>query len=392
MIARRAIQVVIVVVAALLVAACGGKDTSDSTPRDDEGGDADRTPSLLVIDGDAVGAANPVGGMKGSTEADGRVVRETDAAADDEEEAAEEQEYEPIPLLPDGTIDDGDDPYDAEFVPVLAMPIEDDPYTTSTIEAAAMQLRRVDSEQWAEWMAPPTARSPWQQGADPITDSLVEVTVERCGGARHVATGVVLDDETVVTNVHVVENAAKRIRVGRAASSIRATDPRRLPAMIRYLDIDDDIAVLRVPGLTQPEMLWHQAIGTAPAFGYAFGVGQGGRSGTLRRVPVMASMQEETITVEQPDGFAEEITDRPVQTVVGGISSGFSGGIIASTNDPTLQAGWGFHGILRARMGLRADTAGIVVPQRIVEEALAANDGLPEWFEIRPGGCPQWHR
>lgn len=391
MIARHVIRGAIVVAVALLVIACGADDaprTSDAPATDDS---TDK-PSLLVIKGDSRGD-DPLRGVAPGEERAGRTVAGTDAVEGDDDGAAEpEREYEPLPLLPDGTIDDGEDPFDAEYVPVLRIPIEDDPYTTSSIEEAAMQLRRIDVEQWNEWMAPAGARSPWQQGADPITDSLVEVTVERCGGARHVATGVVLDDETVVTNVHVVENASKRVRVGRAASSARATDPRRLPAMIRYLDIDDDIAVLRVPGLNQPELLWHQPVDAAPAFGYAFGVGQGGRSGTLRRVPVMASMQEERITVEQPDGFAQEISDRPVQTIVGGISSGFSGGIVAATNDPSLQANWGFHGILRARMGLRADTAGIVVPQRIVEEALVANDGLPEWFEIRPGGCPQWRR
>ena len=43
-------------------------------------------------------------------------------------------------------------------------------------------------------------------------------------------------------------------------------------------------------------------------------------------------------------------------------------------------------------MPLRAFNGGIVVPARLVRDAVTASQALPEWFEHRPGGCPQWHR
>ncbi|MCB0877949.1 MAG: trypsin-like peptidase domain-containing protein [Thermoleophilia bacterium] len=365
---------------ALLASACGsGSGASDSTASgaDKAGSGADaKVDSVLVLDGAVV--ASP----KADTPTRSRArVRARDASPVD----TTTEVWPELPLTAAGTIDDGPDPFEGEPIPVQAIPIEDDPYTTSTIAAAASKLRTVDPDQWDSWMGS-NGHSPWQQDAGSNTGSLVKVTVERCGGARQVATGVVLDDETVVTTVHVVENAAKRVRVSSASGGAR------IPAMIRYLDVDDDVAVLRVPGLTQPPMPWHVPVGTDPLFAFAYGVSPVGLAGTMRRVPIVTSLQEESITVEQPDGFAKQITDRPVQTLVGGITTGFSGGVVQATNDTTLQGGWGFFGLIRARMGLRADTAGIVVPQRIVADALNAAEGLDEWFEIRPGGCPQWHR
>lgn len=377
----------------VVVAGCGSGEASDDQKSSSAGmtaGEAAREadgPSTLIMKGRRVDPeGEPRSDEVGPRRAGGasRVRRELSSGRRDGR-----TEPQAPPLLADGTIDDGPDPFEDSYVPVQAIPIEDDPYTTSTIETAAMRLRRIDLDVWQDWLYNSNARSPFQQTTDPTASALVEVSVERCGGARQVATGVVLDDETVVTNVHVVENAAKRIRIAQAASS---DSQRRIPAMIRYLDVDDDIAVLKVPGLRIAPMLWHAVVHDRPIVGYAFGVAPGGRAGTLRRVPVVATQSEETIRVEQPDGFARQIRDRPVQTLVGGISSGFSGGVVAATNDPTLQTQWGFHGLLRARMSLRADTAGIVVPSRLVEDALDANDRLDEWFEIRPGHCPQWER
>jgi hypothetical protein len=389
--ARRATAFgVVVVAAALLLAGCGlpgrgGDSSSDSEPAKEAptAGDSDEVESALVLQGREVGAERAEAAPEAKP---GRVTKTATRVAVD---PVVEEEWPAPELLADGSIDDGEDPFLDESVPVLPMPIEDDPYTTSSIEVEARRLRRIDRDQWDAWMDADLT-SPWQQSVSGTAQHLVEVSVERCGGARHVATGVVLADETVVTNVHVVENAAKRVRV--AAASGGETS-RRYPAMIRYLDIDDDVAVLKVPGLQMEPMLWHQVVDPDQAmFGYAYGISRSGRAGTLRRVPVISTMREETIRVEQPDGFAEQISDRPVHAMVGGISSGMSGGVVAATNDPDLTYNWGFHGLLRARMGLRADTAGIVVPARIVGDALDANDRLEEWQEIRPGGCPQWHR
>jgi hypothetical protein len=103
-------------------------------------------------------------------------------------------------------------------------------------------------------------------------------------------------------------------------------------------------------------------------------------------------MEEEDIDVEQPDGFGAGITDRKVFPIIAAIDSGFSGGVVTTTSDPARVSGWAVHGLVRARVQGRSDTAGIVVPGRIVREAVTASQGLPPWFEHKPGGCPQWYR
>jgi hypothetical protein len=383
---RRQLRAAFVPVAlALLVAGCGGGDEAPS--KDDSGSSkvaaAEPVESVLSIEGKVLGEPGA------ST-----ILATTAADADEQRNRTSRvivEEWPALELNSDGTIDAGPDPFLGDAVPVQAIPIEDDPATTRAIDDVAQQLRRVDIDRWNDWMNA-GIRSPWQQEtADTTAASIVEVTVERCGGARTVATGVVLADQTVVTSAHVVESAAQRVWVSSAAGT-GSDEPPRIPAMIRFLDVDDDIAVLRVPGLGIQPLGWHVPVGTAPQLAYAYGVAPVGRAGTLRRAPVITSLQESSISIEQPDGFAQQISDRSVQTIVGGITSGFSGGVIAATNDEFLRDGWGFHGIIRARVPFRADTAGIVVPSRLVGEALDAEAGLEEWFEIRPGGCPQWRR
>jgi hypothetical protein len=370
----------------MLLAACsGGESTKQAAePETSDEGSASLVEPVLVIDGKHV---NP----------DGTTRRDPAASATDEDDekprrvrstkSGDDEEWPEPPLNGDGTIDDGPDPFEGERVAVQAIPIEDDAQATAGIDAAAARMRRVDREEWDRWMAANDDRSPWQQGDDAFAASLVDITVERCGGARTVATGVVLADETVVTTVHAIESASKRVRV----SSTVGEGP-RIPAMIRYLDIDDDVAVLKVPGLRVRPMPVYVPSGTDPRMGYAYGVANVGVSGALRRTPVLVSTQETSITLEQPDGFAQEISDRQVQTLVGGITTGFSGGVVAVTNDPNLATGFGFHGLIRARVPFRADTAGIVVPSRIVRDAVTASGRLDEWYEHRPGGCPKWRR
>lgn len=372
----------VTIATALLIAGCGGGGAgeTDAGSSSAANGDDSGVNSVLVIDGSVVDSA-------GASARPQRAAAERKAARTKPRRAVvRAQPWPELARKADGTLDAGPDPFASSYIPVQPIPIEDDPYTTKDIDAAASSLRRVDNDTWAQWKLG-MGRSPWQQGEDPTARSIVEVTVERCGGARTVATGVVLANETVVTTVHAVENAAKRVWIAPAVG----VEP-RIAAMIQYLDVDDDVAVLRVPGLRLDPMLWYVAPSSEPTLGFAFGIGPGGRSGALRRVPVITSTQESSITVEQPDGLAQEITDRSVQTLVGGITTGFSGGVVAATNDPTLATNWGFHGLLRARVPFRSDTAGIVVPSRIVADALDANDRLDPWFEHRPGGCPQWHR
>ncbi|MCW2921110.1 MAG: hypothetical protein JWL76_984 [Thermoleophilia bacterium] len=385
--ARRIRDVVLTLSLGAVLAACSGPaDTTDAGGSDSKEKDTNASAavdSVLVIDGKQVGpdgavASDPT--LDRAKAASKRARTRTTATTD-------EVEWPAPQLNADGTINDGPDPFQGERIQVQPLPIEDDPSTTASIDAAAMQMRRLDRADWDRWIGANNQRSPWAQGDDPFASALVDITVERCGGARTVATGVVLAEETVVTTVHAVETASKRVRV----SSTVGEGP-RLAAMIRYLDVDDDVAVLKVPGLKIQPMPMYAPSGTAPRLGYAYGVANVGVAGSMRRTPVMVSMQEATIEAEQPDGFAEQISDRSVQTLVGGISTGFSGGVVATTNDPKLSTGFGFHGLIRARVPFRADTAGIVVPSRIVRDAISASGQLDTWFEHRPGGCPQWGR
>jgi hypothetical protein len=376
--ARPAVALVVLACGAMLATGCGSGAKGDSgSTAAKESGKADAVQGVLVVDGRTQGRRDRTPATR---QADPPTPRRSAAPR------AVDEAWPAPELNADGTIADGEDPFEYSFVPVPAMPIEDDPYTTSAVAGAAMQLRNIDVDRWNAWMEDGVG-SPFQQRTDSTAASLVEVTVERCGGAEQVATGSVLDDETVVTTATAVENAARRVRIGPADGY----GP-RIAAMVRYLDVDDDVAVLKVPGLRAEPLGWHQPASTDPTLAYAYGVAPGGRSGTLRRVPVVTTQREQSITVEQPDAFAKQITDRSVQTVVGAVTSGFQGGVVMATNDERMRGGWGFHGMLRARMGLRSDTAGIVVPSRVVAEDLDAADQLDEWFEIKPGGCPQWHR
>lgn len=380
--ARHAARIAVVLGLGVILAACGGSDAgTTAAPEDDAAGSASDVESVLVIDGKEVGA-------------DGRVASEPTVDPDAKRprrvrttDTRDTIVWEAPPLNDDGTIDDGPDPFAGTRVPVQAIPIEDDPSTTAGIDTVARNLRRVSPDDWSAWLRANDDRSPWEEGDDAFAQSIVDITVERCGGARTVATGAVIADETVVTTVHAVESAAKRVRV---SSSVG--DGPRIPAMVRYLDVDDDVAVLKVPGLRVRPMPIYTPSGTAPRMGYAYGVANVGMAGALRRTPVMVTLQETTAELEQPDGFAERISSRPVQTLVGGVTTGFSGGVVAVTNDDDLSSGFGLHGLVRARVPFRADTAAVVIPSRIVRDAVTASGQLDQWFEHRPGGCPQWKR
>lgn len=224
-------------------------------------------------------------------------------------------------------------------------------------------------------------------GPAEIVGAMVRVSTLRCGGASTVATGVVLADETVVTTVHAIESPQRRIRV-----EPLSTPGARVAAIIKYVDVDDDIAVLHVPGLQMTPIGAHVPGGTQPQRALAFGVGTGGTQGSFRRVPVYVAMEETSLTLEQPDGFAQEISDRSVFPIAGGIDNGFSGGVIAATNDAEMVTGWGFHGLVRARVPYRSTGGGVAIPARLVTAAIEASNDVDEWRELRPGGCPQWRR
>ncbi|MCW2925698.1 MAG: Peptidase [Thermoleophilia bacterium] len=371
----------VLVAASLVLGGCAGKgEDAKAKPSTSKAG---RAASSLVVEGAPV---RTNGARLGATKAAPTKRVATPTPSPRPKVPVRVVEKWPAPkLLPDGTIDDGPDPIGTAPVQVQPLPIEDDPTTTAAIDKWSTRLRKVDLAQWNQWMDA-GLRSPWSQAQDAALSSMVKVTVERCGGAHTVATGVVLADETVVTTVHAIESPNRRVRIS------PATGGARIPAMVRYLDVDDDIAVLKVPGLVAPPMLFHVVTGDKPQWGYAYGVGTGGPAGTMRRTPAVVAMREATATLEQPDGFAQRITDRAILPFVGGVSAGFSGGVVMATNDPEFVSGWGFHGLIRARVPFRADTGGIAVPATLVGDALDAADKLDPWYEHRAGSCPQWIR
>lgn len=289
-------------------------------------------------------------------------------------------------LLSDGTIDDGPDPFGEAPTPVLPTPIESDPETTRALARSASDLQRIEGAQWRTWL---DDRSQLATAAGPpeALEALVRVYTLRCGGARTVTAGIVVGDELVATSVTAVESPQRRIRITPATGA-----PDRIPGMIQYLDVDDDVAIVRVPGLRLRPIGAHVERGVQPARALALGIdaGSGGRG--PRRMPVYASMAEDVIDVEQHDGLEQRISDRAVLPMIGGVDDGFTGGMLIATNDARGSSGWGLHGMIRARVPYRSTGGGIAVPARIIQQAVRAASARDPWFEHRPGGCPQWRR
>lgn len=383
---RLAHRIAACLVAATVFAGCSG--AAAPTPDADDGEPAgEPAVGLLVVDGTRREGGNAIE----EPALDPAAAVETTPSNAVLEALAEaipaDDPWPAPPLLDDGTIDDGEDPFLEEIVPIQPTPIEDDPATTRDLDVFNAMIRTIDKDEWDAWMAAKVVTPFHQNELDPILPGLVRISVERCGGAHTVATGAVVAPETVVTTVHAIESTARRVRVSPAL-----LDGQRIPAMVRYLDIDDDIAVLKVPGLSSTPLEFYAGAGTTPQRGYAYGISRGSESGAVRRAPAIVATEEESIDVEQPDGFARQITDRTVFPIIAGIDSGFSGGIVTTTSDPRAISGFAMHGLIRARVSARSDTAGIVVPARLVREAVSESQGLPTWFEHKPGGCPQWMR
>lgn len=373
----------IAVALALALGGCAGADAAKDKAAPDDEAAAKPVPSLLIVDGthrtkDRLLAEEPE--IDPAVTARGPVLKALASGAPD-------NPWPALPLLANGTIDANTEfPFTDQPLEPQPTPMEDDPDTTLAIDTWAARLREVSVAEW-NLRSNNGKNSPFSLMQDPTMSHIVRIGIQRCGGARTVATGVVVANETVVTTVHVIESTALRVRVSPALG-----EPAFVPAMVRYLDVDDDVAVLKVPGLKMQPIGFHTPDGTIPEWGYAYGVTTGGVGGSLRRSPAVVSMQESTIDVEQHDGFGKPIADRSVFPIVAAVGSGMSGGLVTATNGAGGDAGWELHGLVRARMPMRSLNAAIVVPARVVQQAVTASGGLPPWFEHRPGGCPQWFR
>lgn len=379
-----------VALAALVIAGCGsGGSHSKPKPKQVASTDASSSGSTLILHGAPVDSKT------------GQRLAEPAARARAAAPAAPTKTVkpgvvvgvrvlDPPALNADGTIA-GTDPFGSDVVTVQPTPIEDDVNANASVASFAMHLKDYDVVDWDAWVHS-GASLPGTTGDDTVTPSLVTIAVERCGGARSVAAGVVLGPETVVTTVTAVDNADQRVWVSPTRGAGSGTGVTRIPAMIRYLDVDDDIAVLKVPGLRMPALATHVPTGSKPMRAYAYGLSAGGRTGRPQRVPVFAAMVESSLTKEQPDGFDRAITDRAVYPLIGAIDTGYTGGVVAATNDSTLATGWGFHGLIRARIPYRAEGGGVAVPSRLVGIAIAAAAKLDPWSEVMPAHCPEWTR
>lgn len=374
----------IAVVLAIVMAGCGPEAAKKAAPGDDAT-NAKVVDSLLVVEGDRRSKDKVVGS---EPQREVRFELPKSPVLDALAGLAKVDPWPALTLLADGTIDaSSETPFTDQALQPQPSPIEDDAESTRIIDTWTERLRRIDR---AEWIARSNndTNSPWARRQDPTMAHVVRIAVQRCGGARTVATGAVVADETVVTTVHAIESTALRVRVSPALN-----EPRFIPAMVRYLDVDDDIAVLKVPGLQMDPIDIHAPDGDDPEWGYAYGVSNGGPGGTVHREPAVVAMQEATLAIEQPDGFARPISDRHVFPLVAPLSAGFSGGVVTATNGAIgSTGGWELHGLVRARMPMRALNAGVAVPARLIRDAVTASQALPTWFEHRPGGCPQWYR
>lgn len=385
--------ILVLVAAALMGAGCGASEQGGGGNDGDPKGSSAPADSELVIEGHGVGKDGlptdpdlPASKAKARATTAARKRRDLSGVLG-------VATVEPPKLLGDGTIDDGPDPFDTGGAPTASMPlpIEDDVALTEALDTwrrgQGTGLQLVDLAAFQRWaqLDRTLTDSSHDESKDPSAPFVVRVLSKRCGGARTSASGVLMGGETVVTTVHAIESVERRVRVQLA---LDATE-RRYPAMIQYVDVDDDIAVLRVPGLTAAGIGQLSAVPSAFATeGFALGITIDG----LGRVPVLLGGDRLSAKVEQPDGFGEQITDRDVHPMLGAVTTGYSGGpVVTSVGD---DAGpWRMAGMVRARVPYRSLTASVVIPIDLIKEAIGARDARSEWNELVPrAGCSQWTR
>ncbi len=167
---------------------------------------------------------------------------------------------------------------------------------------------------------PDLAEPPADTGLSEDLTAQVARSVVRIEGAAcrrvQLGTGVVLDDDTVVTNAHVV--------AGEGSTTIVRDDGTSLEGQVVLYDPATDIAVLRVPGIDRPALpLGDSGVGDrGGVFGHPHG-------GDLRIAPFQIARR---VTATGTDIYDEHRVSRDVFFVAAELSPGDSGAPLVGTD------------------------------------------------------------
>ncbi len=194
--------------------------------------------------------------------------------------------------------------------------------------------------------------------ATAVRGSVVKVHTSACGAAVQ-GSGWVVARELVLTNVHVV-TGADSVEVAASNGSPHAAVP-------VYLDVEDDVAVLRVEGLEAPPLDLAARVPVEDPvvlLGYP-------RDGSLTAVPGIAGRPTKVFAA---DAYGRRARLRTVVPLRGIVERGDSGGPVVNVRGRVVA------------MMFAASTegdGGFGVPAGEIEEALTAEHG-----PVDPGPCP----
>ena len=255
--------------------------------------------------------------------------------------------FGPLTLLGDGTINDGTDPFLAMMRTPAVRPTFD--LAGAKIPAAVAPAGDI-LDFWAVMRAP---------------TGVVKVATINCGGMS-TGSGWMASADTVVTNAHVVAGAERRPRVQVNAKGIR------YPAALVYLDVPNDIAILRVPGITGATVL---PFAPAPTVGDKAAIIGYPNGGDVHLDAAQLGVTQ-TDTVRQYDGWRRPIASRRNTYVSGFSEPGASGGAVVNEKGQVLATVWGNVYDAQPAMTVAVDNA------TVIADLTAAGSS-----EVSPGPC-----
>lgn len=212
-------------------------------------------------------------------------------------------------------------------------------------------LRRIDPRPSVP--GPPARVDPPDRGllADPDTERAASSTVRVLGtacGLGVAGSGWVAGPELVVTNAHVV--------AGQDDTTVTPPTGGELDAEAVHYEPENDLAVLRVPGLSAPEL----SLSRAPSAGTAGAVIGYPENGPLTLTPARLGATESAIS---QDSYGRGPVRRSLTPFRGAVRSGNSGGPLVDADGRVLTT------VFAATRDGGAPS-GLGVPNRIVANAL----------------------